>query len=55
MTEEEHLQMEAVRKAKIREQVPLTRQVATLTKQNQELQALNDAMLKILKDNGLTN
>ncbi|ECG1252528.1 hypothetical protein DRU65_02410 [Salmonella enterica subsp. enterica] len=55
VTEEEHLQMEAVRKAKIREQVPLTEQVATLTKQNQELQALNDAMLKILKDNGLTN
>lgn len=55
VTEEEHLRMEAVRKAKIREQVPLAEQVATLTKQNQELQALNDAMLKILKDNGLTN
>ncbi|AWN08825.1 hypothetical protein MLDJOKPK_00238 [Salmonella phage SPAsTU] len=55
VTEEEHLQMEAVRKAKIREQVPLSEQVATLTAQNQELQALNDAMLLILKDNGLTN
>lgn len=55
VTEEEHLQMEAVRKAKIREQVPLSEQVATLTAQNQELQAMNDAMILILKDNGLTN
>lgn len=55
VTEEEHLQMEAARKAKIREQVPLSEQVVTLTAQNQELQTLNDAMLKILKDNGLTN
>ncbi|QVW55272.1 hypothetical protein pEaSNUABM29_00232 [Erwinia phage pEa_SNUABM_29] len=55
VTDEEHLQMEAARKAKIREAIPLSEQVATLTAQNQELQTLNDQMLLILKDNGLTN
>ncbi|MDP4360277.1 hypothetical protein QR510_26935, partial [Escherichia coli] len=55
VTEEQHLQMEAARKRKIREAIPLSEQVTSLTNENKKLKELNNQMLEILKANGLVN
>lgn len=55
VTEEQHLQMEAARKNKIRESIPLGEKVAALTEENKKLKELNNQMLEILKANGLVN
>ena len=55
VTEEQHLQMEAARKRKIREAIPLSEQVTSLTNENKKLKELHNQMLEILKANGLVN
>ncbi len=55
VTEEDHIKMEARRKATIRQSAPLTEQLAAATQRANELQVMNDNMLKIIKDAGLTN
>jgi len=48
VTDANHLQMEAVRKSVIREAIPLSEQVTTLTARNAELQALVDQLQTVL-------
>ncbi|AFQ96668.1 hypothetical protein STRATTON_223 [Erwinia phage vB_EamM_Stratton] len=55
VTEENHLQMEAVRKAKIRNTTPVSEQLVSAQQENAKLKALNAAMLEILQANGLAN
>lgn len=55
ITEENHLQMEAARKMKIRNTTPVTEQLAAAKEENEKLKALNTSMMEILSANGLTN
>ncbi|ANZ48234.1 hypothetical protein ASESINO_221 [Erwinia phage vB_EamM_Asesino] len=55
VTEEDHLQMEAARKAKIRNVTPLAEQLKAAQDENTKLKTLNAAMLEILQAHGLAN
>jgi hypothetical protein len=48
ISDEDHVRMEAERKAKIRQTTPLSEQVATLTARNTELQTLVDRLMAIV-------
>jgi hypothetical protein len=48
ISDEDHVRMEAERKAKIRQTTPLSEQVATLTARNTELQTLVDRLTAIV-------
>lgn len=53
VTEEQHLQMEAARKEKLKKTLPIAEENADLKKRNAELQKLNDNLIEVLKAHGL--